>query len=97
MTQFTTRVELHDATWSDYTELHEQMRKQGFRQTITADGGGTYELPPAEYDYQGAVTKHDVLNKAKAAAAAVKSSYAVLVTESAGRTWYNLKNKRAAA
>lgn len=97
MTQFTTRVELHDATWSDYAKLHEEMRKQGFRQTITADDGSTYELPPAEYDYQGDVTRSDVLNKAKRAAGAVKTSYEVLVTQSAGRTWYNLKARRAAA
>jgi hypothetical protein len=97
MTSFTTRVELHDATWSDYTKLHEEMRGRGFRQTITSDDGIVYELPPAEYDYQGTVTAADVLAKARAAAEAVKPSYAVLVTESSGRTWAGLKSKRAAA
>lgn len=91
MAQFTTRVELHNADWNDYTQLHAQMKRQGFSQTITSDDGKVYELPPAEYDYSGSVTRSDVLNKAKAAASAIKTSYGVLVTESNGRTWSGLK------
>jgi len=97
MASFTTRVELHDANWDDYSKLHEKMRAQGFSQTITSDNGTVYQLPPAEYDYNGVVTRQQVLDKAKAAAAAVKSSYAVLVTESNGRTWWGLKQLNARA
>lgn len=98
MPQYTTRVELHDADWSDYTKLHEEMKKRGFSQTITADDGSVYELPPAEYNYEGTANRAEVLDKAKTAARAVKQSYSVLVTETASRTWYNLKLlKRAAA
>lgn len=91
MAQFTTRVELHNADWNDYVQLHAQMKRQGFSQTIRSDDGKVYELPPAEYDYSGSVTRADVLAKAKTAAGAVKPSYAVLVTESNGRTWSGLK------
>jgi hypothetical protein len=97
MTQFTTRVELHDADRSDYVSLHEEMRRRGFSTTISSDDGSVYELPPAEYNYEGTATRSDVLNKASQAAAAVKKSYAVLVTESAGRTWIGLKRMKAAA
>jgi hypothetical protein len=97
MAQFTTRVELHDATWSDYEQLHANMRGQGFTQTIRSDDGCIYELPPAEYDYQGPITRAQVLDKAKSAASAVKPSYGVLVTESAGRTWYGLRLLKKAA
>jgi len=94
MAQFTTRVELHDADWNDYTKLHAQMARQGFSQTIKSDDGTVYELPPAEYNYSGSITRSDVLNKAQAAVGAVKTSYAVLVTESDGRTWSGLKQLR---
>jgi hypothetical protein len=97
MTQFTTRVELHDATWSDYETLHVAMRANGFRQTITADDGSLYELPPAEYDYEGNVTSSDVLAKAAEAANVTRKSFAVLVTESVGRRWRGLKLLRKAA
>jgi glucosamine 6-phosphate synthetase-like amidotransferase/phosphosugar isomerase protein len=96
MAAFTTRVELHDAIRDNYEKLHSEMERRGFSRTITSDKNVTYDLPPAEYNYEGAVTRNDVLEKAKSAAAAVKPSYAVLVTESAGRTWHNLSERRKA-
>ncbi|MGE0037572.1 MAG: hypothetical protein AB7S93_18300 [Xanthobacteraceae bacterium] len=97
MSSFTTRVELHDADWSDYAELHKAMGRQGFSQFITSDDGQTYELPPAEYDYSGNVTQSQVLEKAKLAAATTKKSFGVLVTKSAGRTWTGLRLAKRAA
>jgi hypothetical protein len=91
MASFTTRVELHDAKWSDYTALHEEMEKRGFSRTITSSDGKIYELPPAEYNYVGAVTRDSVHEKAKSAARAVKASFSVLVTEATGRTWSGMK------
>ena len=90
MTKFTTRVELHDADWSEYSSLHAQMHRQGFTNTVTSGDGKLYELPPAEYNYEGTDTRSQVLDKAKAAATAVKKSFAIIVTESAGRTWEGL-------
>jgi hypothetical protein len=91
MTGFTTRVELHDANWSDYEKLHVEMRRRGFYRTITGDNDVTYDLPPAEYVCYGTLTKWEVLEKAKAAAAAIKPKYSVLVTEAASWAWFNLK------
>jgi hypothetical protein len=91
MSSFTTRVELHDADWADYDLLHKKMVAQGFSRTITSDDGKRYQLPPAEYNYEGSGTRADVLAKARAAASQVKQSYAVFVTESAGRTWSGLQ------
>jgi hypothetical protein len=90
MALFTTRVELHGANWDDYTKLHSHMKAQDFALTVTSDQGSTYRLPPAEYTYQGTVSRDDVLNKAKAAAGAVKTSFAVVVTEAVGVTWFGL-------
>ena len=89
MANFTTRVELHDAVRGDYNTLHERMARQGFSRTIVGDST-RYQLPTAEYNLSGQLTKQQVLNKAKAAAGSVKSSYEVLVTKSNGRTWYGL-------
>ncbi|MBR1132917.1 hypothetical protein [Bradyrhizobium iriomotense] len=90
MASFTTRVELHDADWSDYELLHKKMATQGFSRVVTSDDGKRYQLPPAEYNFDGSATRGEVLAKAKTAAAQVKTSYAVFVTESAGRTWSGL-------
>lgn len=90
MARFTTRVELHDAASGDYTKLHAEMKKQGFKQTITDPKGNELNLPTAEYNYIGDRTKHQVLEAAKLAANSVKKSFGILVTESAGRTWHNL-------
>ncbi len=91
MTLFTARVELHGADWSDYERLHDQMRRQGFQLTITSDQGSKYKLPPAEYAYKGNATRDDVLAKAKTAAGAVKTKFAVMVTEAVGVTWFGLQ------
>jgi hypothetical protein len=89
MARFTVRVELHNADWDDYVSLHKKMAGQGLTDTIDVTNGKV-KMPPAEYNYEGNATKEDVLAKAKAAASSVVTSYAVLVTESAGRTWHGL-------
>jgi len=91
MASFTTRVELHYANEDDYETLHEEMAKQGFKRTITASDGITYHLPTAEYNYIGDKTKDQVLDKAKTAAEKTRKNFCTLVTESNGRTWYNLE------
>lgn len=91
MTQFTVRVELHDADWDDYDVLHAEMRKEGFSTTITGSDGKTFELPTAEYCYEGDITRDQLLDKAIAAANRVHRYFGILITKSAGRTWYGLK------
>lgn len=90
MAAFTTRVELHHANEDDYETLHAAMEQRGFSRFITGDGGTTYHLPTAEYDYDGSTTRSAVLALAKAAANETNRKYAVLVTEAKGRTWYGL-------
>lgn len=89
MARFTVRVELHDADWDQYMKLYEKMGKQGFSDVIKTEKGAV-KMPPAEYNYDGTATKEQVLEKAKSAASQVVHSFAVLVTESNGRTWYGL-------
>lgn len=95
MSRFTIRVELHRGTWQDYTTLHNLMAARGMHDVITDTDGTTYKLPPAEYNYVGDATREQVLESAKSAAVNVATSYAVLVTESAGRTWHGLQQVAA--
>jgi hypothetical protein len=44
MALFTTRVELHNASYSDYETLHAAMERRGFSRRITSDSGKTYRL-----------------------------------------------------
>lgn len=90
MTAFITRVELHNAIAADYDKLHVQMQARGFTRTIKAGDGTLYDLPPAEYNFIGSQTQAQVLELAKAAAATVKTSYAVLVTQYESATWTGL-------
>ena len=89
MSKYTVRVELHGAEEVDYEILHKAMHAKGFLQTI--EDGTTFKLPTAEYNYVGAEEdKGEVLDMAKDAAAKTKLKFSILVTKSAGRTWYNL-------
>jgi hypothetical protein len=99
MTAFTTRVELHGAERREYDSLHLQMGARGFTRTIVSDDGITYNMPWAEYNYVGAKTRDQVLESARAAVAALtpKRDAAILVTESAGRTWHGLTKVQARA
>lgn len=90
MPAFTTRVELHNASYSDYETLHAAMARRGFSRLITSDDGVTYQLPTAEYERSGNLTAQQVLDAAKAAAAETGKSFAVLVTEATRRMWHGL-------
>jgi hypothetical protein len=93
MASFTTRVELHDAQDNDYTDLHKYMREEGFSRIIeSSDGGQRYHLPPGEYNRIDDVTRAAVLEDAKRAAKRTGRDYAILVTESGGRTWSGLED-----
>ncbi|EAO5288990.1 type V toxin-antitoxin system endoribonuclease antitoxin GhoS, partial [Salmonella enterica] len=91
MTKFTVRVELHAATADDYEELHNKMKRKGFKRTLSNGEGISYQLPDAEYSYSGDITRKEVLRKAYDAAETVKEDPAILVTESAGRSWRGLR------
>ncbi len=94
MTNFTTRVELfdtNDGTSEEYTKLHIAMEEAGFTRTIKSDDGIEYYLPPAEYNFTGNVTRQDVFDLARAAAAKSGKEFSVFITQANGRLWYKLK------
>ena len=104
MARATTRVELHEddertkvlkITSEEYTRLHAEMWKRGFRRFVVNGEDQMQQLPPAEYSYEGGDTIEALAEKIKAAAhAAVKSHkrYSYIVTRTTeSRKWYNLK------
>jgi hypothetical protein len=95
MTNYTVRVELHDADDDDYANLHTAMEDQGFVRWIEDSDGSKDRLPTAEYNMaKTALDRSAVLERAKSAANSVKSKPTpwIFVTQSAGRSWSGLKS-----
>ncbi|HIE0659251.1 TPA: type V toxin-antitoxin system endoribonuclease antitoxin GhoS [Providencia rettgeri] len=91
MANFTVRIELRDASSSDYEELYKKMVLKKFSKYISSDGGKLYNLPNAEYNYSSDTkTTDDVRDLAYIVAKEVNSSPAVLVTKSLERSWQGL-------
>lgn len=91
MAKFTIRIELHDAVSADYSELHDGMTKQGFSNIVVFNSGVRKRMPPAEYNFSGEKDRDEILQKVHVAAEPTGCEYEVLITESAGRTGWNLK------
>jgi len=89
MSSFTTRVELSDASYSDYQRLHTAMQNTGFSRTITGDNGIVYDLPDAEYDCIGSYSIEEVRSAASKAASTTGKSHRILVTQG-NRAWVGL-------
>lgn len=90
MANFTVRVELHQAEWTDYDHLHAAMEQRGFSRRITSDDGRTYQMPWAEYNGSGNFTSAQIRDIAKAAADSTGKQSAVFVTEAVSRAWVGL-------
>jgi hypothetical protein len=92
MSRYTVRVELHNHPQEhDYEILHEAMAQKGFSRFIVDADGDRYRLPLAEYNCDLELDKDEVLAKVKTAAGKVGKKYSILVTRSAGRTWFGLE------
>lgn len=90
MTTFMTRVELHGANYQDYENLHAHMTLEGFTNTILADDGTAYQLPPAEYNLIDNCTLDQAREKAGRAAQKTRKTFAVLVSQYSAAAWVGL-------
>lgn len=88
MADFTVRIELRNADGNDYENLHEKMEAHGYSRDIESNTGEMFKLIDAEYVTQKNLTVSEVRDEAKILAESVKSPVRVLVTESAGRSWF---------
>jgi hypothetical protein len=85
------RVELHKASEVHYQRLHSVLAAKGVTNTIRADDGSTYKLPPAEYTYSGNESVTAVRDAVGSLAATVLPNPAVVVTQRVGCAWTGLK------
>lgn len=90
MAWFITRVELHGATNNDYQLLHIAMQAWGFSRVVMSDQNVKYDLPPAEYFWDGTLTRNQVLEQAKKAANTTGCRFSVVVAETSGLSWFGL-------
>jgi hypothetical protein len=90
MGNFTIRVHLHGPDDQHYIELNKIMSTGGFRRIISSDTGKAYQLPLGEYTFSGEIDRKGLLERVQAFAGQVGQKYSILITESKGRTWYNL-------
>jgi len=90
MASFMTRVELHGATYQDYTNLHAYMAQEGFTNTIRSSDGAFYQLPPAEYELIANCTTVQAREKASKAATRTLKTFAVLTVEYSSAAWVGL-------
>jgi hypothetical protein len=87
---FLVRVELHDADWDDYEQLHAQMADRGFCREIRGSDGRTYQLPTAEYVIQTGNGLENVRALAAAAAQATGRKFGVIAAEYSRSAWMGL-------
>jgi len=91
MSSFTTRVELHGATYENYNTLHAAMERAGFKRYLVGTVNGVtkrFAMPTAEYDYERAsLTCTQVRDLAKRIADGVRAGAWVLTTQVAARAW----------
>lgn len=97
MSTFTIRVALATDEESKFKELDEVMLGHGFLKTISSDAGRVYKLPEGEYGFSGDIDRRALLEKVQASAGQVGERYSVLITESKGRTWFNLETAKVNA
>lgn len=85
------RIELHDAQWSHYETLHQQMARAGFSRAIRGDDGKLYQLPDATYTVQNSpASLQTVQNAAEAAARATGRKYGLISSNFKSASWNGL-------
>ncbi len=81
MTDFTTRIELQDASVDDYTALDQAMTGANFSKTVRSARGQEYKLPHGTYFSQAfGMSAMDVRNLAASAASRTGRRYDIVTT-----------------
>ena len=94
MSAFNTRIELHDANYQDYEDLHSNKAQEGYKTSIRSDNGTTYHLPTAEYNLIADCTRDEAIEKTKRAAQKTGKRFAAVVSEYTGCSWVGLEQVR---
>lgn len=91
MARFMARIELHQAAYQDYVNLHSHMAEVGYSTSIRADTGETYRLPPAEYGLVAQCSLQQALALAQRAAQKTGKRFAAVVCEYDACSWVGLQ------
>lgn len=92
MNMYSIRVELHGATWTDYTNLAAYLSNRGIVDVITGNDGLTRKMSPGEYNYDGPRAFDEVYDAAKWCADLTGKPYAVTMSEVTRWKWIGLKS-----
>ncbi|WP_426577102.1 type V toxin-antitoxin system endoribonuclease antitoxin GhoS [Xenorhabdus stockiae] len=69
MVDYLVRVEIYDASYKEYAELHERMLRLGFYRCITSSDGKSHSLPDGTYfgisDWEKTTILSRVMNASK--------------------------------
>lgn len=90
MTMCTIRVELHDASWFDYSNLATNLKNCGITDVITANDGERFKMSPGHYNYDGWKSFDQVYNDTVACAMMVGKRHAVTVSHVSENRWIGL-------
>jgi len=88
---FMTRIELHDATRTDYLKLHEAMQAKGFSREVKGKDGKMLRLPTGQYRYESkTLSVYEVLGRATTAARTIGKKFAAVTTQGSS-AWFGLE------
>jgi hypothetical protein len=96
MTEFISRVELHEVgtskpTEEHYKSLHAAMEAKGFQRTVNSSDGKKYEMPHATYYRISSSTLAQIHKDAQGAAATTWSKHGIVSIHAAGVLLSGLK------
>lgn len=94
MNKFTIRVEMYMATEQDYLKLHTEMERRKCIRFIQDYNDVWYQLPNAEYRYNGYLDIDGVLRLAQEALSTLRISGEILVTQAVDTRWVGLHRAR---
>ena len=97
MAYFMTRIELRDATRTDYLRLHEAMQAQGFSGQVKGKDGKMLRLPTGQYRLESkTLSVYQVLGEAMTAARTLGKKFAAVTTQGSS-AWTGLEEVAANA
>lgn len=79
MASVTARVELHQATYTDYNTLHAAMQVEGFSRVVVASDSTRWQLPPGEYVHPNVSSPSDGRDRAAKAATNTGRQFSIFV------------------
>ena len=82
MANYVARIELHNASYSDYETLHAAAQRRGLSRTIVSNDGTRYQLPTGTYVAENTnATLEQAYEAAQAAASETRKVFWTVVAD----------------